>query len=126
MQRVMLVGLVVLTVAASPASARARQSPACLHGPNETAADAARRQNALRLVRAINTSQARSLAIDRVYRTFQGLTDLGLPGRPMGFATQLSVEGSTYAVVIKDTLDPCRYTLFSDQDGVIYVGSPLH
>jgi hypothetical protein len=39
--------------------------------------------------------------------------------------TQLTVEGSSYAVVLKDLMDPCGYTLFSDQGGVIYVGSPL-
>ena len=103
----------------------AQQQPACLHGASETPADAARRQDAIRVMRAINTAQAQAFATTRAYRNFRELTDLGLPPRPYGFVTQLTVEGSTYALLIKDTADPCGYTLFSDQEGVIYVGSPL-
>ena len=76
-------------------------------------------------MRAINTAQARAFAVNRSYQTFRELTDLGLPPRPSGFATQLTVEASTYVLLLKDTADPCRYTLFSDQEGLIYVGSPL-
>ena len=103
----------------------AQQQPTCLHGATETPAEAVRRQNALRVMRAINTGQARAFAVNRMYQNFRELTNSGLPSRPAGFLTQLTVEGSTYALLIKDTADPCRYTLFSDQEGVIYVGSPL-
>jgi hypothetical protein len=103
----------------------AQQQPACLHATGETPADAARRQDAIRLMRAINTAQAQAFAMNQAYRTFRDLTVSGLPPRPAGFLTQLTVEGSTYALVVKDATDPCRYTLFSDQDGLIYVGSPL-
>ena len=76
-------------------------------------------------MRAINTAQAQALAMGRAYRNFRELTTSGLPPRPYGFLTQLTVEGSTYALLLKDTTDPCGFSLFSDQDGVIYVGSPL-
>jgi hypothetical protein len=103
----------------------AQQQPVCLHAAGETPADAARRQEAVRVMRAINTAQARAFTANRTYRNFRELTNLGLPRRPSGFLTQLTVEGSTYALLLKDTADPCRYTLFSDQEGLIYVGSPL-
>jgi len=103
----------------------AQQQPVCLHGASETPADAVRRQAALRVVRAINTAQAQAFTLTQAYRTFRDLTASGLPSRPDGFLTQLTVEGSTYALLLKDTMDPCRYTLFSDQDGLIYLGSPL-
>jgi hypothetical protein len=76
-------------------------------------------------MRAINAAQAQAFAMNRAYLNFRELTDSGLPPRPVGFATQLTVEGSTYALVVKDTADPCGYTLFTDQEGRIYVGSPL-
>ena len=106
-------------------AANAQQPPLCLHGTGETRENAARRESALRVMRAINTAQAQGFATNRSYQNFRELTDSGLPPRPFGFSTQLTVEGSTYALVIKDSVDPCGYTLFSDQAGVIYVGSPL-
>jgi hypothetical protein len=103
----------------------AQQQPVCLHAAGETPADAARRQEAIRVMRAINTAQARAFAVNRTYLNLRELTNAGLPPRPYGFLTQLTVEASTYALLLKDTADPCRYTLFSDQEGLIYVGSPL-
>jgi hypothetical protein len=105
--------------------AQAQAQPVCRHGASETPADAARRQNATVVMRAINTAQAQAFARDRAYRNFRELTTSGLPPRPYGFLTQLTVEGSAYALLLKDTTDPCGFSLFSDQDGVIYVGSPL-
>ena len=103
----------------------AQQQPLCLHAAGETPADAARRLDAIRVMRAINTAQAQAFAMNRAYLNFRELADRGLPSRPAGFQTQLTVESSAYALVVKDSVDPCRYTLFSDQDGLIYVGSPL-
>ena len=86
----------------------AQRQPVCLHGASETPADATRRQNAIRVMRAINTAQAQAFAMNQAYRTFRDLTTSGLPPRPGGFLTQLTVEGSTYALLVKDTADPCR------------------
>lgn len=104
---------------------KAQPQPVCLHAAAETPADAARSQDAVRVMRAINTAQAQAFAVNQAYQNFRELTNVGLPPRPYGFLTQLTVEGSTYALLLKDTADPCRYTLFSDQEGLIYVGSPL-
>jgi len=96
------------------------QQRACLHGPGETAADAARRQGAIRLARAINTAQSRTGA------KYQPLAELpGLPGVPTGFGVHLAATADGYLLSIKDATDPCRYTLFSDHEGLIYIGAPL-
>lgn len=97
----------------------AQQRPACLHGASETPADAGRRADAIRVIRAINTAQAQAFGNVRRYQSFGELTRTGLPSRPEGFLTQLTVESSAYAVMVTDTRDPCGYTLFSDQDGLI-------
>jgi hypothetical protein len=129
MKRALTVTLVVLTLAPSSDSTigmvSAQQQAACLHGTDETPADAARRRDAVRVMRAINTIQVQTFGKNRAYLNFRELTSLALPPRPTGFLTQLTVEGSTYALLLRDTADPCRYTLFSDQEGVIFVGSPL-
>jgi hypothetical protein len=125
--RLTIIVAVLASAALGLGSARgaAQQRIQCLHGPTETNADAIRRMDALRVMRAINTTQAQAFAATRAYQNFRELTTSGLPSRPAGFGTQLTVEASTYAVVLKDQMDPCGYALFSDQGGVIYVGSPL-
>ena len=34
-------------------------------------------------------------------------------------------DGGTYTFSIKDTLDPCHFAFFSDQQGLIYTGTPI-
>jgi hypothetical protein len=75
------------------AAIQSSQQPACLHGVSETPIDAARRREAIVLMRAINTAQAQAFARGQGYRTFRELTTSGLPSRPAGFLTQLTVEG---------------------------------
>ena len=45
----------------------------------------------------------------------------GLPPIPRGFQAQMTTDGASYAFSLKDTLDPCRFAYFSDQDGVVYL-----
>ncbi len=114
-----------LATSAALDAVNAQQQLACLHATGETQADATRRQDALRVMRTINTVQAQVFARNQTYQNLRELSDSGLPPRPYGFVMQLTVEGSTYALLLRDTVDPCRYTLFSSQDGLIFVGSPL-
>jgi len=122
---VIIVSIVGIAASADAVTGAPGQPPVCLHAAGETPADAARRQDAIRVMRAITTAQTQAFAANGAYRNFRELTASGLPPRPAGFQTQLTVEGSTYALLLRDTVDPCRYTLFSDQDGLIYLGSPL-
>ena len=106
--------------------AAARQPPLaqnCLHGPSETTAEAARRRAALNLARLVNTTETQA---HQQGHTYYVLSDLpGLQSEMNGFKVQLSTDGASYAFSVKDTLDPCRFAFFSDQDGVIYSGTPI-
>jgi hypothetical protein len=96
--------------------------PRCLHGSDERADDRARREQALTLAQAINRAQNTGPALRpferRSFRPLDQLTDL--PPAPADFTVQLDTDGASYTFSIKDTIDPCRYAIFSDQDQAIY------
>lgn len=101
----------------------AGQKPGCLHGPSETPVQSARRQAAIRLARELIAIEA---AANQQAQSYYALSDLpGLPATPDGFRVQLSTDGASYTFAIKDTLDACRFALFSDQEGVIYSATPV-
>lgn len=95
---------------------------ACLHGPSETPANAARRQEALTFARQVNTLEA---AGKRAGDTYYALADLpGLPPLPDGFQARLTTDGESYVFSVKDISDACHFAFFSDQDGMIYTATP--
>jgi hypothetical protein len=96
--------------------------PRCLHGPDERPAHQARREQALTLAQQIHRAENPGpTAIPLQRRTFRPFDQLAnLPPTPDGFKVQLDTDGATYAFSIKDTLDPCRYAVFSDQELSIY------
>src|SRR6266849_289198 len=94
----------------------AAQQPACLHGQNEAPDQVARRQRALGFTRHINTLQAAAYGQNQVYPTLAQLPVV--EAMPQGFAVHLASDGPSYAFSVKDTLDPCRFGYFSDQDGM--------
>lgn len=98
------------------------QQPACLHGPHETPDQLARRRLALTWVRQINTFQIHGLANAKTYQPLSAFPEIQTPA---GFSTQLIINTMGYAVSIKDTLDPCLFAYFSDQEGVIYSAQPI-
>ena len=118
--QVLAVGLVVLTTGLTHQRA---QQPSCLHGPNESAEQARRRSTALGLARQINSTEAAAKIRGNTYYVLSDLP--GLASEVEGFKVQLSTDGATYTFAIKDTVDPCRFAYFSDQDGVIYSGTPI-
>jgi hypothetical protein len=77
---------------------------------------------AVRLARQINTAEAAASAPSHQYKE---LSALQLPAMPDGFRVQLSTDGTAYTFSVKDTLDACHSALFSDQEGVIYIASPI-
>ncbi len=119
-------GVVAALAGAIGLSVAAQQPPPpqnCLHGSSETADQAARRRAALQLARQVNTVEAQA---NQQGHTFYALSDLpGLASEINGFKVQLSTDGGTYTFSIKDTLDPCHFAYFSDQEGVIYSGVPI-
>ena len=112
----------VATTGFVPAVA-AQQERRCLHGAAESPAEGSRRIAALRLMRSINTAHAQAFGSTRTYGPLSDLT--GVSAVPDGFVVQHAADGRGYAFAAKDTSDPCGFTLFSDQLGLIYVGAPL-
>ena len=113
---VALAGLIAL----APAPA---QEPTCLHGPSEAPAQALRRQAAIGFARLVNTTELRAHEQAQTYYALGDLHTIAAP--PDGFKAQLSTDGATYTFSIKDTLDPCHFALFSDQEAVIYSAAPI-
>ena len=105
---------------ASPSSSQA--PPRCLHGPDERPDHRVRREQALTLALQVNRAENTGPTIAPLQRrAFRPLDQLaGLSPTPGGFKVQFNTDGGTYTFSIKDTLDPCRYAVFSDQELSIY------
>ncbi len=119
--RSILVAIAALLLLSVPVLAQQQ----CLHGPNEDAAQKARRQAGLTLVRAINTAEANEGAVKaKKYLPLAELTvDLT---KAQGFAVQFTTDGRAYSFILKDTTDPCGFAYSSDQNGVIFQGYPIN
>jgi len=70
----------------------------------------------------VNTAQASFQAQNRRYGQ---ISDLAVGAEPDGFRSQLTTDGTTYSLSVKDTVDACHFALFSDQQGLIYTSQPL-
>lgn len=96
----------------------------CLHGPNETSEQKARRRAALQLVRQVNTAQA-SVAMKNA-KTFLSLEELGLDLKSASnFKPKFTTDGKTYSFILKDTSDPCSFACVTTDDGMIYTAQPF-
>jgi hypothetical protein len=120
MARFLGVMAALLLVIGGPASGQNRK---CLHGPDETPADRARREKAVELAFEINAAEAVARRLGRMYSPFEQLSNV--PRTPDGFRVQLHTDGTTYSLSIKDTMDPCLYAVFSDQSGDVYEATPV-
>lgn len=117
--------MAVVILAAIPATlqpAVKAQQPKCLHGANETPDQVARRRLALTWVRRINSLQTQYFSQRKTYQPLSALPDIQTPA---GFANQLIVHATGYAVSAKDKLDPCAFAYFSDQEQVIYTAQAI-
>jgi hypothetical protein len=126
MRKNWLIGAVTVALATSAGSASA-QVRECLHSQLETPADRARREQAVALAQEINRAQgvARRFGPLGEKGAYQPLERLfNVPAAPTGFKVQLHTDGATYSFSIKDTLDPCRYAVFSDQSTDVYEAVP--
>jgi hypothetical protein len=119
-----MIGSVVLplTVACSGLARAGAQTAPCLHDSTETTVQQARRIAAFRYVRQVNSAEA--AARGRAQR-YVSLADIDNFQVPEGFQSQLSTDGVSYGLAVKDTTDPCHFAFFSDQEGVIYTGAPI-
>jgi hypothetical protein len=116
--------LTALSVSLMASSTSPQVPPRCLHGPDERPSHQVRREQALTLAQQIHRAENAGPTVvplplqRRMFRPFDQLENL--PPTPDGFKVQLTTDGGTYAFSIKDTLDPCRYAVFSDQELSIY------
>ena len=110
----------MLFVLLLPGAGNAIAQTTCLHGANEAPAQKTRRDAALRLATRINLAQVTTIGPGprSRYRRLDELTNI--PPTPPGFDLQFHTDGNTYSFSIKDRVDPCRYSVFSDQDKDIY------
>jgi hypothetical protein len=78
----------------------------------------------VRVVRAINTAEV------------NGPSRSGGPFRPLaalqvdvasaaGFEPQFTTDGDSYALILRDTMDPCGFMFSTNQAGVIFQGYPI-
>jgi hypothetical protein len=125
-RRTALSVIVLLVIAASGSSTSTQRQLAvvaeCRHDSHEREPDRIRRQHALALAKAINEAEGTSAERTRVYRPLSALRNL--PPVPHGFDLRLYTDGAGYVVSLKDTVDPCRYGIFSDESGFLYEHTP--
>jgi hypothetical protein len=97
--------------------------PQCLHERNETAPERARRQRGIQFAQLLNRSEA--FAGGPGVRRYRPLNELAnIPATPDGFRLQFHTDGKTYAFSLKDERDACGYSIFSDQESLIYEAMP--
>ena len=118
-----MVSLVVLAAALVAVGAQQAIEPSpplsqCLHGPSERPSERTRREQALRVAHQINLAEMSPLA----FRPLQELVNVS--PAPAGFTVNLITNRRSYSFSLKDTRDPCHYSIFSDQDRWIYEATP--
>jgi hypothetical protein len=88
--------------------------------------DQDRRQRAIRVARQVNTAAAKGRDVDGKYHPLVHLIETKtIGGPPVGFQMRLTTDGAEYVFWMKDTLDPCGFAIFSDENGVIYQAEAL-
>jgi hypothetical protein len=127
-----------LLLASTPAFAQQ-----CLHGPDSSPEQKARRAQAVGATRAVNNMQANQPGArgNRYLRhedlasspfaqkqTSPAFKSFNLtPGEEIvpGWVLQLDVSDDAYWFMIKDKTDPCGFSLISNKAGMIYTAEPL-
>ncbi len=119
------------------------QQPRCLHGPDETADQAARRRDALHATRTVNNLEANqpgaanktylrqaelptSPFMQRTSDAFVKSLDF-TPGHDLfsGWTLTLETSENGYWFMIKDKTDPCGFAYISNTSGLIYTAEPI-
>lgn len=115
----------------------------CLHGPDETPQQKARRVQALGATRNVNNMQANQpgargnkylrheelaaspFAQKQTSETFKALNLT--PGEEIlsGWELKLEVSDDSYWFMIKDKTDPCGFAYISNKAGIIYSAEPI-
>ena len=113
MRASMLVVLALLAMAPFKVSSVA-QGPSC---SSDQRPDSQGRHREL-IVRARNIN-TRMMQLRRLSDHYPGAQELGLTNQN-GFETTVQSDPTAYMFFIRDTTDPCRSAVFSDENGIIY------
>jgi len=113
---VVISALAFLAVLGLPEPTSAKQQTQC--------ADYGRQAVAIRLARQINSLETNARPNTNGYQPMSAFPQIIVPE---GFTAQLITNetGTEYVFSVKDTQNPCGFTVFSDQEGVIYTAQPL-
>ena len=132
--------IAVICVAAAIGTAHAQE---CLHGPNESAEQAARRTDAINAARTINNIQANHKgsgyfrhedlvtspwAVQMRQSGNEFAKRLSLVPRTdilPGWTLTLDVGFESYWFKITDKTDPCGFAYISNQNGIIFKVEPI-
>lgn len=98
------------------------QSTDCASNAPLTDAQIARHRSAVNVARQINTAEAQQSSKTKRYVPLSELAGVTVPE---GFEAQVSTDGESYMFSVKDSVDPCKSAVFSDQNGLIYTATPL-
>jgi hypothetical protein len=97
-------------------------SATCLHGNDETAEQAKRRQDALHAVRYVNTAE--NMGLEKAKR-YVPLSQVPSVPAAAGFKLSLVADNKTYMLAARDTRDACGFAYFSDETGLVYEAQPI-
>jgi hypothetical protein len=117
------------------------QAQQCLHDSSETPQQKQRRMDAVNAVRRVNTAEFQNMPDAKKFVPFGELITSaawkrlnaqnalrlsdGAIGLLPGFELRLTTDGTTYSLSLTDKSDPCKFTLYSDDAGIIYTGYPI-
>jgi hypothetical protein len=120
----MVAGLIGFAISGGFGPTASAQAPQCRLGTAQTPQETQRRAPAVNFVRAVANAQVKFMSENGRYGTLEELS--GMPDLSTGtFATSLIATAKQYSILVKDSSDPCGYTLFSDQRGLIFIGAPM-
>jgi hypothetical protein len=101
----------------------ARQAGGCLTVAEQTPEQRARRSEAIGYTRSIHNAQANFTARNGRYGQMKELT--GVNPLPMGATVLHAATESGYLFSVKGTAGTCAFTIYSDQNAVIYFAEPM-
>ena len=117
---ILALGLGIAVTAASPRAAQ----EGCESAAEIASEQKTRRSALIGLARDIINAQHQSMQKGQGYQPFASLT-LNRPA-PDGVNVKLTAEPRTFSFSIVDKTGPCqRFGVFSNEDGLIYLGRPL-
>ena len=135
----MMFGKLALTIGTLPLMTGIAQAQQCLH-EGDSPDQRQRRSEAVAALRTLNTVQVTNYSTAKSFLNFAELVASAAwanmnrsgrlstaPGTDLlpGFELHLTTDGIKYSISLKDKTDPCGFTLYTSDVGIIYTGYPI-